>query len=424
MIRKICLAIALLVGGVAGAWAQTAPGYVGNGQIGANYGSGYIANNWMASGTASCPSWLSKAELYLNTNSGPTSDLLQIFDGTSCVTFGTLNATAHSFTVPIAAGGTGGNTQVTALQALGAYANSETTSGTATLGASNVGKVTGDNAANVTFTLPTGFANQIFILRHQQSGTLIVGAPAGGNIFGPGGWGVSSLSLSLLGSFVALQSDGTNYGIIGGSSDVLGGAVLGQSASFSTLTDSGITGSTSQCVSASTAGLFSGSGAPCAMVLLNTLTASNSATLADTSSLTSSYSSYRLIFQNLIPATTTSQTAELLSHSGGAFPATSYLAESVANGTAAAQTTYVPVSAASTTISAVGINGSCDINAPSQTASPKNWLCHFTYYNGTSVFNLDSSGFWNGGNGAVDGFQFAFGTGNITSGVIKIYGIP
>jgi hypothetical protein len=33
------------------------------------------------------------------------------------------------------------------------------------------------------------------------------------------------------------------------------------------------------------------------------------------------------------------------------------------------------------------------------------------------------AGFWNGGNGAVDGFEVLFSTGNIASGIIKIYGV-
>jgi len=35
---------------------------------------------------------------------------------------------------------------------------------------------------------------------------------------------------------------------------------------------------------------------------------------------------------------------------------------------------------------------------------------------------LQAAGYWNGGNGAVDGFQFDFSSGNITSGVIRVYG--
>jgi hypothetical protein len=56
-------------------------------------------------------------------------------------------------------------------------------------------------------------------------------------------------------------------------------------------------------------------------VLLNTMTAANSATLSDTTSLTCAFTSYEIVFENLIPATA-SATAELQVHSGGSFQAT------------------------------------------------------------------------------------------------------
>src|SRR5690348_10699019 len=58
--------------------------------------------------------------------------------------------------------------------------------------------------------------------------------------------------------------------------------------------------------------------------LLNTLTASASASLSDTTSLTSTYSEYEIVFANLIPATN-NDTCSFLVHSGGAFKSTGYL---------------------------------------------------------------------------------------------------
>jgi hypothetical protein len=34
-----------------------------------------------------------------------------------------------------------------------------------------------------------------------------------------------------------------------------------------------------------------------------------------------------------------------------------------------------------------------------------------------------NAGFWNGGNGAVDGFEAFTSSGNLANGVIKVYGI-
>jgi hypothetical protein len=33
------------------------------------------------------------------------------------------------------------------------------------------------------------------------------------------------------------------------------------------------------------------------------------------------------------------------------------------------------------------------------------------------------NGYWNGGQGAIDGFQFMFSSGNIATGSIKVYGL-
>lgn len=85
------------------------PGYVGNGQIGANYGSGYGAQNWLAQNTT-CPSWMSTYQFIGITASAPNSIPIDIWDGSQCVPIGTLNATTHNFTP--AGAGTGNLTTV------------------------------------------------------------------------------------------------------------------------------------------------------------------------------------------------------------------------------------------------------------------------------------------------------------------------
>jgi hypothetical protein len=166
-----------------------------------------------------------------------------------------------------------------------------------------------------------------------------------------------------------------------------------------------------------------------AMTLLNTLTASTSASLSDTTSLTSSYSSYEILFENLLPAAN-SVTLELEVHSGGSFQSSSYLgtffgstggASSQGNSTANLQLSVSTVIANS----GPGYSGYCKVYAPSGTSVPKQWVCEGTYLSTTTstTATLHAAGYWNGGNGAVDGFEALFSTGNITSGVIKIYGI-
>ena len=76
---------------------QVAPG-----QIAANYTAtnpaSITGNNWMAAGT-SCPTYLSSYQLFANTLSAPTGTTLNIWDGSQCVSWATLNATAHTFKI-------------------------------------------------------------------------------------------------------------------------------------------------------------------------------------------------------------------------------------------------------------------------------------------------------------------------------------
>lgn len=163
------------------------------------------------------------------------------------------------------------------------------------------------------------------------------------------------------------------------------------------------------------------------MVLLNTLTASSSAALQDTTSLTAAYSNYLLTFQNILPATDNVQ-LELQVHSGGAYKATSYvarLAVFVAAYATATPTTFIPLSGTDMTNSAPGFSGSIIVPNPSQTASPKMWTSSGSYVeSGSGTFAVtQTAGYWNGGNGAIDGFQVLMSTGNIASGTVKVYGI-
>ncbi len=162
------------------------------------------------------------------------------------------------------------------------------------------------------------------------------------------------------------------------------------------------------------------------MILLNTLTASASATLSDTTSLTSTYSVYEIVFENLIPATNT-QNLNLQVHSAAAFPATAYVTSTIdSNGGGA------PSGSTSTTAIVIvrsqgngspGVSGSIRVHTPSGTTAPKMWVGQFVGNTITPAALLsNTTGYWNG-NTAVDGFQVLFASGNITSGVIKIYGI-
>lgn len=160
--------------------------------------------------------------------------------------------------------------------------------------------------------------------------------------------------------------------------------------------------------------------------LLNTLTASTSASLSDTTSLTSSYSEYEIEFTDILPATN-GVTGQLRINSAGV-QTTGYIANTIvfangsATGTAAAPTTFIPVYSATGVLNTGnGLSGKMYINNPSSSG-----ITHIVYGN---MFQRSAalsgwcgcSGAWNTA-GAITGIEFTFSSGNIASGSIKIYG--
>lgn len=162
------------------------------------------------------------------------------------------------------------------------------------------------------------------------------------------------------------------------------------------------------------------------MVLLNTLTPSGVLTTSDTTSFTSTYSSYKIVLQNVIPASAGTNLL-LQVHSGGSFQATSYITQIQSNTAGAATfaqgTTSIQL-CSNQNNTGPGVSGVCYVFAPTGTTNAKQWNCNTsgqTAVPGSTT--AMTSGYWNN-TAAVDGFQLSFsGGGNITSGTIKIYGI-
>lgn len=166
-------------------------------------------------------------------------------------------------------------------------------------------------------------------------------------------------------------------------------------------------------------------------VLLNTLTASNSPTVSDTSSLTVSFDQYEIVFEHVIPATTET-ILELQVHSGGSFQSTGYLSSvmsfnssGVANGTATGFVSLnfpTAANANNANNGAPGYSGSIRVYQPSLTAASF-WIGNMGWVNnagGAAIATVN--GFWNSAS-PIDGFQVLFSSGNITSGTVKIYGL-
>lgn len=163
--------------------------------------------------------------------------------------------------------------------------------------------------------------------------------------------------------------------------------------------------------------------------LLATLTASNSASLADTTSLTNAYNRYEIVVQNIVPAT---NSVELrLRYNVGGVQTTGYLGSSFfAQGAAFGHntpTTYIPLSGNNggniLINSGEGFCGTYEINDPS-TAGSKHLIYGIGAYASDSALpvNVHTMGKYNT-NGAVTGLEFTMSSGNITSGTVKIYGI-
>lgn len=170
-------------------------------------------------------------------------------------------------------------------------------------------------------------------------------------------------------------------------------------------------------------------------VLISTLTASASASLATTNAFTSTYSSYEIVFQNIIPATDgASPVFQIYSGSlrtSGYVNSANVLLSTAAYQSTVANTASITMAYNTATDTAnnpnnttPGINGILRIFKPSDAAEihPVMGDVFFLRGDGTTTAQTKVGGIWNTA-GAITGFTFAFGAGNITSGTIKIYGI-
>lgn len=164
---------------------------------------------------------------------------------------------------------------------------------------------------------------------------------------------------------------------------------------------------------------FAPAGTSSDIKLLNTLTASNSATLSDTTSLTAAYDNYLIVFENVVPVTNAAS-LDVQIHSGGTFKTTGYINSLTAFTTAIDLTG----SGSNSNTAGGGVSGYATITAVNSTSVFKVMRSTLGYYSAAStMIGVTNSGAWNAGQGAVDGLQFLEGTGNISTGTIKIYGL-
>lgn len=162
-------------------------------------------------------------------------------------------------------------------------------------------------------------------------------------------------------------------------------------------------------------------------VLLNTYTASASASLQDTACFTTTYTSYELEIINLIPSTA-NVNIQLQVYSGS-FQTSSYNSSysyftgaGVGNGTTS---TYIPLNVPGLIANSIsGLFGTIRVWNPAvSSSSPKMWLGQFSQQgNSTSGMNVHTTaGDWYNG-ASITGFRVIPSSGNLTSGIIKLYG--
>ena len=177
------------------------------------------------------------------------------------------------------------------------------------------------------------------------------------------------------------------------------------------------------------------------MTYLCTITANNSTSLNNASPtsgscpINSTYTSYKLVFENLAPATN-ERIMELQVHSangGASYKTSGYLTSYTQNyaGTTsgAAPTTYFPLSypsasqGGSIASGAPGLSGTVTIFAPAGGGLVMITIGDGGYLDGSGdPISTSVSGYWNTA-AAVDGFQVLMDSGNLTSGSILVYGV-
>lgn len=171
------------------------------------------------------------------------------------------------------------------------------------------------------------------------------------------------------------------------------------------------------------------------MVLLNTLSPSAVASTNDTTSLTGAYRNYFIALENVCPATNTTNLQLQLATSGSNFIAASYFSQAFVFNVAASFSTSVILLSGATATSSVGtstvngVSGFFYLFGPSSTNTKKR-ITGVTSYtiaaaadSTTTVGLATLGGNYDGTTAPVTGVNFLFSSGNIATGIIRIYGM-
>lgn len=159
-------------------------------------------------------------------------------------------------------------------------------------------------------------------------------------------------------------------------------------------------------------------------VLIATYTASNSATIQDTSILSAGYNEYEFVMESLTPQNN-GVGLQFQVYSGG-FQAANYSTYGIGTGGAGyVPTTFVPITRqiiANLGSGGQGVSGTFRHYPPGPGGVTNVIGQSGSITNATNYDVFQFGGAWYNGS-AVTGFRMSFTTGNIVSGVLKIYGL-
>lgn len=313
-------------------------------------------------------------QFWFDTSTSPS--VLKMFDGTSWVSMGALDVSAHTWTAKTVE-----------------PVNAQTANYTLTTG--DCGKLVSLNAGtNITLSLPQAdgsFSTCWFDVFNRSASSVAV-TPTTSLVNG-------QLSVSL-GANIGLRvvSDGTNWQLASSSPNANAGS----------------------------------------RVLLNTISVSGVSLISDTTSFLTGYSDYEVVLENIIPSSNAS-TLNMAVYSNGAFQTTAYLNGGIStfsNATSAgvSQSTFIqlsPVGTMSNVAAHGGLSGTVEFYNVVQTNSAKqiSYRTASAYTSASHGSGTFGSAMWpsSGTPYAIAGFSI-YASGNSTtvvgtiSGTVKIYG--